>query len=130
MSYERIDLEPEERELDRVLASAPPASLPLGFRDVLMTRLRHERPVTWEWIVAALFAIPSVAYLARLIMVHGDDVVAAFGNVVAAASTETTDAFFFVDGVTVIALALLGVACAFAAHALVVSAPEQRRLAR
>ncbi len=39
-----------------------------------------------------------------------------------AASSETTDAFFFVDGLTVIALALLGIACAFAAHALLVGA--------
>ena len=130
MSYERIDLEPEERDLDRLLASAPPAALPLGFRDSVMGRLRGERHVMWEWVVAALFAVPSVAYLARLILVHGEDFMAAIGNVVAAASTDTTDAFFFVDGVTVIALALLGVACAFAAHALVASAPETRRLAR
>jgi len=71
-----------------------------------------------------------MAYLGRLILVHGDDVMAAIGNIVAAASTDTSDAFFFVDGLTVIALALLGVACAFAAHALVVSAPDTRRLAR
>ncbi len=128
MSYERIDLEPEERDLDRLLASAPPAALPIGFRDTVMGRLRTEHRVTWEWIVAALFAVPSVAYLARLILVHGDDVMNAVGNVIAAASTDATDAFFFVDGLTVIALALLGVACAFAAHALFVT--DARRLAR
>ena len=128
MSYERIDLDPEETELDRLLSSARPAALPVGFRDAVLSRLRSERRVTWEWIVAALFALPSVAYLGRLILVHGDDVMAAIGNVVAAASTDTSDAFFFVDGVTVIALALLGLACAFAAHALVVS--DTRRLAR
>lgn len=130
MSYERIDLDPAERDLDRLLMSAPPATLPVGFRDAVMTRLRSDHRVTWEWIVAALFAVPSVAYLGRLILVHGDDFMAAIGNVVAAASTDTTDAFFFVDGLTVIALALLGIACAFAAHALVVSAPDTRRLAR
>lgn len=130
MSYERSDLDPEEAELDRVLSSARPAPVPLGFRDAVLSRLRSERRVTWEWIVAALFALPSLAYLVRLILVHGDDLMAAFGNIVAAASTDTTDAFFFVDGLTVIALALLGVACAFAAHALVVSAPDTRRLAR
>jgi hypothetical protein len=130
MSFERIDLDAEEADLDRLLAAARPAPLPIGFRDVVMSRLRSDRRVTWEWIVAALFALPSVAYLARLILVHGDDVMAAIGNIVAAASTDTTDAFFFVDGVTVIALALLGVACAFAAHALAVSAPDTRRLAR
>jgi len=99
MSYERIELDADEAELDRVLSAARPAALPIGFRDAVMARLGGGRPVMWEWIVAA-------------------------------ASTDTTDAFFFVDGLTVIALALLGVACAFAAHALVVSAPDTRRLAR
>ena len=130
MSFERIDLEPEEADLDRLLSGTRPVALPVGFRDAVMSRLGSDRRVAWEWIVAALFAAPSMAYLARLILVHGDDVMAAFGNVVAAASTDTTDAFFFVDGLTVIALALLGVACALAAHALVVSAPDARRLAR
>ena len=130
MSSERIDLDPDEADLDRVLSAARPATLPVGFRDAVMARLGSERRVAWEWIVAALFAVPSVAYLARLILVHGDDVMAAVGNVVAAASTDTTDAFFFVDGLTVVALALLGIACAFAAHALAVSAPNTRRLAR
>jgi hypothetical protein len=115
------DLEPDELELDRLLASVPPQALPVGFRDRLMTRLGSRR-VVWELIVALLFAVPSVAFLARQVLVHGDDFMAAIGNVMTAASSETTDAFFFVDGLTVIALALLGIACAFAAHALLVGA--------
>jgi hypothetical protein len=116
------DLEADERELDHLLASAPPMPLPLGFRDTVMARLR-ERGVAWEWIVAGLFAVPSLVYLVRLVMVHGDDFAQALGNVMTAASSETSDAFFFVDGLTVIALALLGIACAFAAHALFVTGP-------
>ena len=116
------DLEPDERDLDRLLASAPPMPLPLGFRDTVMTRLQA-RGVAWEWIVAALFAVPSLVYLGRLVLVHGEDFAQALGNVVTAASSETSDAFFFVDGLTVIALALLGIACAFAAHALFVTGP-------
>jgi hypothetical protein len=116
------DLEPDERDLDRLLSTAPPMPLPLGFRDLVMTRLQ-DHGVTWEWIVAGLFAVPSLVYLARLVMVHGDDFAQALGNVVTAASSETSDAFFFVDGLTVIALALLGIACAFAAHALFVTGP-------
>ena len=130
MSYERIDLEEDERELDRLLAAVPPVPLPFGFRDALLARLRNEPRVTWEWIVAALFAIPSLVYLGRLVLVYGDDVLAAIGNVVTAASADTSDAFFFVDGLTVIALALLGLASAFAAHALIVTNPGSRRLAR
>lgn len=127
------DLEPDERDLDRLLLSVPPVALPFGFKDQIMSRL-EERRVTWEWIVAALFAVPSLAYLARLVLVHGDDFAQALGNVVTAASSETSDAFFFVDGVTVVALALLGMACAFAAHALYVgggmSRPGRRSAAR
>jgi hypothetical protein len=115
------DLDPDERELDRLLAGVPPQALPLGFRDTLMTRLRSRR-VAWEWMVAVLFALPSVAFLARQVLVHGDDFTQAIANVMSATSSDTTDAFFFVDGLTVIALALLGVACAFAAHALLVGA--------
>lgn len=119
------DLEPGELELHRLLAGVPPQALPVGFRDQLMSRLRSRR-VVWELIVALLFAIPSVAFLARQVLVHGDDFLAAIGNVMTAASSQTTDAFFFVDGLTVIALALLGIACAFAAHALLAGASGTR----
>jgi len=61
--------------------------------------------------------------------VNGEDFARAMANVVTAASSETSDAFFFVDGLTVLALAFLGLACAVAAHALLVSG-EQRRVAR
>ena len=118
----RPDLDPSERDLDRLLSSAAPMPLPLGFRDRVMTQLRT-RGVAWEWMVAALFAVPSVVYLANLVAVHGQDFAQALGNVVTAASSEASDAFFFVDGLTVIALALLGIACAFAAHALFVTGP-------
>ena len=121
MSDRRVldDLEPGELELDQLLAGVPPQALPVGFRDQLMSRLRSRR-VLWELIVALIFAIPSVAFLARQVLVHGDDFLAAMGNVMTAASSQSTDAFFFVDGLTVIALALLGIACAFASHALLV----------
>ena len=124
------DLEADEVDLHRLLASAPPQTPPIGFRDMVMTALR-ERRVAWEWIIAALFAVPSGAFLARQVIVHGQDFAQAMANVMTAASSETSDAFFFVDGLTVIALALLGVACAFAAHALLISAsPSDRTVAR
>lgn len=125
---ERVDVEPGERDVDRLLAAAPPVALPIGFRDLVMARVRGERRVTWEWIVAALFAVPSLAFLVRQFVVHGDEFARAFSNIVTAASTETNDAFFFVDGLTVVALALLGIACALAAHALVVTGRPPRRV--
>jgi hypothetical protein len=124
------DLEPSEVELHRLLSAVPPVAPPFGFRDRVMTRVAGDRGVTWEWIVAALFAVPSIVYLARLTLVHGAELAQAFSNIVSAASADTSDAFFFVDGLTVLALALLGIACAFAAHALLVSDGRTRAAAR
>ena len=123
------DLDADEVDLHRLLISAPPQSPPIGFRDNVMASLR-ERRVAWEWIIAGLFALPSGAFLARQMLVHGQDFAQALANVMTAASSETSDAFFFVDGLTVIALALLGIACAFAAHALLISGPGGRSVAR
>ncbi|MEK7862215.1 MAG: hypothetical protein AAB295_03015 [Chloroflexota bacterium] len=113
------DFDPDERELHRLLASVPPAAPPVGFRDGILARIRSDRRATWEWVVASLFAIPSILFLTRQALVHGEEFAQAMANIVTAASTETSDAFFFVDGLTVLAVALLGVACVFAAHALV-----------
>ncbi len=123
-----LDLEPDEGDLHAVLAAARPVAPPVGFRDGVMRRLRRERRVAWEWVVAILFALPSASYLWRQAQVHGEDFAQAFGNVLTAAAAETNDAFFFVDGLTVLALALFGLACAVAAHALLVSGG--RRVAR
>jgi hypothetical protein len=114
------DLEPDEQDLHRLLAAVPPVALPVGFRDTVMAKV-GERRVTWEWIVAAVFALPSLAFLVRQFAVHADDYARAIGNVISAASGDASDAFFFVDGLTVFAFALLGLACAVAAHALFVS---------
>jgi hypothetical protein len=123
------DLDADEVDLHHLLASAPPQSPPIGFRDTVMATLR-ERRVAWEWIVAGLFALPSGVFLARQVLVHGQDFTQALANIMTAASSESTDAFFFVDGLTVIALALLGIACAFAAHALLISGSGSRSVAR
>ena len=119
------DLEPGERDLHRLLSALPPLAPPVGFRDAVMSKI-GERRVTWEWVVAAMFALPSLAFLIRQFAVHADEYARAFSNLVNAASGDGSDAFFFVDGLTVIAFALLGLACAVAAHALVVSAPPSR----
>ncbi|MDP9265401.1 MAG: hypothetical protein M3O91_04680, partial [Chloroflexota bacterium] len=60
----------------------------------------------------------------------GQDFVAALVNVITATSTDATEASFFIDGLTVLAVALVGVACVFAAHALIASTPRRRRLVR
>ena len=123
------DLEPEERDLQYVLSAIPPQAVPIGFRDAVMRRV-IERRVGWEWLVAALLALPSLAYLARQVAESGEDFAAALTNIVTAASSTTTTASFFIDGLTVLAVALVGVACVFAAHALMASTPRTRRLVR
>jgi hypothetical protein len=127
--YGPSDLAPEEREVHHVLSAVPPQALPVGFRDAVMRRVA-ERRVGWEWLVAALLALPSLAYLARQLAESGEDIAAALTNIVGAASSGTTNASFFIDGLTVLAVALVGVACVFAAHALMASAPRSRRLVR
>ena len=123
------DLEPEERDLQYVLAALPPKALPVGFRDAVMRRV-VERRVGWEWLVAAVLALPSLAFLARQLAESGQDFAAALNNVLSAASSDTTNASFFIDGLTVLAVALIGVACVLAVHALIAGAPTGRRLVR
>jgi len=123
------DLAPEERDLHHVLSAVPPQALRRSFRDAVMRRV-VERRVGWEWLVAALLALPSLAYLARQLTDSGEDIAAALTNVVGAASSGAANASFFIDGLTVLAVALVGIACVFAAHALMASAPGSRRLVR
>lgn len=124
-----VDLDPAEREVHMVLSAVPPQAPPLGFRDAVMRRVSH-RQVGWEWLVAALLALPSLAFLARQLSESGADFAATLANVVAAASSDTSGAAFFIDGLTVLAFALVGVACVLAAHALTAGAPKRRRLVR
>jgi hypothetical protein len=122
------DLEPAERGTHELLASVPPRALPLGFRDAVMRQIASTRPTAWEWIVAAALALPSLGYLAYQFVAHGDEFAAALNNVTAAASADTAEAFFFIDGATVLALALVGIASLIAAHAAIVA--PARGLAR
>ena len=113
------DLEPAERRTHELLANVPPRALPLGFREAIMRQITGGRPTAWEWIIAAALAIPSLAFLAHQLATHGDEFISALNNVTAAASAETAEAFFFIDGATVLALALIGIASLIAAHAAI-----------
>ena len=127
--YAPSDLEPAERAIHQVLSAVAPQALPLGFRDAVMRRVAAREGVAWEWIVAGVLALPSVAFLVYQVVTHGDEFTTALNNVVTAASAESADAFFFVDGTTVLALAILGIASLVAAHASIV-APVRRSPSR
>jgi hypothetical protein len=119
------DLEPAERRTHQLLASVPPRALPLGFRDAVMRQVSGERPTAWEWVLATVVAFPSLAFLAHQVATHGEEFAAALNNVTAAAAAESAEAFFFIDGATVLALMLVGIGSVIAAHAAI-AAPARR----
>ena len=127
----RTDLEPDEVALDRLLGAAPPAALPLGFRDDILVRISADRSRSWEWIVAAAFALPSLAYIAWQIGVYGVDPIATLGDLTLIAETADSDASaLLVDGLDILAMAILGLASIIAAHALMTTRSERMRVIR
>ena len=122
---EPSDLEAAERPIQRLLATIPPATVPLGFRDDVMRRVTARTTLAWEWIAAAVLAVPSLVFLIFQLVDRGDEVGTAINNIVAAAASDSSDAFFFVDGSVVLSLVILGIASLIAAHAAVV-APSRR----
>lgn len=121
------DLDPAERRTHELLASVPPRVLPLGFRDSVMYRVAGASRRTWEWIIAAALAVPSIAFLAHQVSTQGDQFAIAMNNVIATATADSADAFFFIDGATVFALVLVGIASLIAAHAAI-AAPQGRMM--
>jgi hypothetical protein len=127
------DLENDELEIHRLLSAARPAPLPVGFRDGVMQRVRGDGPATrWEWIFAAVLALPSLAYLGWGLVAHGAGLGASFSAILVAAQglDQTTGADVAIDGLLIISLALLGIGSAVAAHAMLRGTEQQRMIAR
>ena len=127
------DLDHEELELHRVLSAARPASLPIGFRDAVMSRVRGDGTATrWEWIFAAILALPSLAYLGWGLIAHGSELGASISAILVAAQglDQTSGADVVVDGLAVISLALLGIGSAVAAHAMLRGTEQHRMITR
>ena len=123
------DLDTIEMPMHRLLSAVPPQPLPLGFRDAVMRRVASPTVSAWEWILAAVLALPSLTFLGFQLLDRGDELALAVNNVIAAASSDAADAFFFIDGTTVLALVLLGIASIITAHAALLS-PPRRTVAR
>jgi hypothetical protein len=126
------DLENDELEIHRLLSAARPAPLPVGFRDGVMEHVRGDGPATrWEWIFAAVLALPSLAYLGWGLLVHGAELGASFSAILVAAQglDQTTGADVAIDGLLIVSLAFLGIGSAVAAHAMLRS-EQQRVIAR
>jgi len=127
------DLDHDELEIHQLLSAARPATLPLGFRDGVMERVRSEGPATrWEWIVACVLAVPSLAYLGWGLVAHGTELAASFSAILVAAQglDQTTGADVVIDGLAIVSLALLGIGSAVAAHAMLRGTEARRMIAR
>lgn len=118
-----------EHRIDRLLAAAPSETLPPGFRDGVMRRVSAPRSVAWEWIVAGVLAVPSLAYIGWVFLSYGGDLLVALGDVaLAAQGMEDLSQAFFVDGLVILAVAMCGLASIVAAHALLGGDHDGRRL--
>ena len=127
------DLDSDELEIHRLLSAARPATLPLGFRDGVMERVRSEGPATrWEWIVACVLAVPSLAYLLWGLAAHGAELGTSISAILVAAQglDQTRGADVVVDGLAIVSLALLGIGSAVAAHAMLRGTEPHRVIAR
>jgi hypothetical protein len=126
------DLDREELEIHQLLSAAKPAALPLGFRDAVMDRIRSDgAPTRWEWIFAAVLALPSLAYLAWGLIANGAELGASISAILVAAQglDQTSGADVVIDGLAVISLALVGIGSAVAAHAMLRgSQPQSTRM--
>lgn len=114
------DLERPEQDIHRVLSAVRPEPLPVGFRDAVMRRISADRGVAWEWIAAATLVVPSLGYLIWAVLVHGADLANGLDRVITAAQglEDASGTAFFVDGLLVIAVALVGLGSLIATHAL------------
>ena len=127
------DLQPDEIEIHELLSAVRPAALPVGFRDAVMREIRTERPATrWEWVFAAVLALPSLAYLFWALAAHGAELGASLNAILVAAQglDQTTGADIVVDGFSIISLALVAIGSAVAAHAMLTSTEQHRMIAR
>src|SRR5207245_10688854 len=99
------DTEPAERPTPELLANVPPRALPLGFRDAVMRHVAGGGRMTWEWLIAAALALPSLAFLVHQLSAKGDEFTAALHNALATATADRADAAFVIAGAAVVRLA-------------------------
>ena len=127
------DLERDELDIHALLSAAKPAPLPIGFRDTVMSRIRSDgAPTRWEWIFAAVLALPSLAYLMWGLAAHGAELGASISAILVAADglDAASGADVVIDGLAIVSLALVGLGSAVAAHAMLRGTEPHRIIAR
>lgn len=119
-----------ERALTELFHRLPLESTPLGFRGAVMARIRRERSWRWEWIVAAIVALPNVLFLLWAFAENSDEFAGAFGSIAGALlGIETWDpgTTVYVDGFVLVAVALVGLAALLVTHALLAEESARSR---
>ena len=119
-----------ERTFTELFQRMPTEHAPLGFRDTVMARIAAEsaRRWRWEWLAAFAVAIPSLIFLMSTLIEHGDELGDGLGSIAnALLGLEDWDAStsVYVDGIVLLAVALVGIAGLLVTHALL--AEEQTR---
>ena len=127
------DLDQDELALHRLLSAVKPEPLPIGFRDSVMRRVGNEgAPAVWEWLVAAAFAVPGLAYLAWRLAANGGEMATSLSSILTAAAgiDLTGSADVAIDGLAIMSFALVGVASVLAAHAMLRETEQHRMVTR
>lgn len=127
------DLDRDELELHQLLGAVRPAPLPLGFRDAVMRGVRDDGTATqWEWVFAAVLALPSLTYLGWGLVAHGAELGASISAILVAAQglDQTSGADVVIDGLAIVSLALVSIGSAVAARAMLRGSERQRMIAR
>ena len=124
------DLEQDELAVHRLLSAVKPEPLPIGFRDSVMRQIRTDgAPAVWEWLVAAAFALPGLAYLAWRLSANGAELLASLSSILTAAAGIDVGgrADVAIDGLAIMSFALVGVASVLAAHAMLRGTEQHQR---
>ena len=122
-----------ERAFTELFQRLPTEHAPLGFRDAVMARLAREsaRRWRWEWLAAVAVAIPSLIFLLSTLVEHGDELADGLGSIAnALLGLEDWDAStsVYVDGIVLLAVALVGIAGLLVTHALLAEERTRSRV--
>lgn len=120
---------PDERAFTELFQRLPSEPPPLGFRDAVMSRIARRRRHPWEWVAAAAVAIPNLLFLAWQLLEHGEELAVAMTsltNTLLGVEEWSPTASVYVDGMLLLAVALVGLAGLLVTHVLV--AEDRARL--
>jgi hypothetical protein len=111
-----------ERAYTELLQRVPPSPLPLGFRDAVMRRIGRERAPAWEWLSAAVIGLPNLVFLVWELTFGSGELPATFEGLMGIFASEewSSETTFSVDGMVLLALALVGFAAMLMTRALVI----------